>query len=81
MRKDLRPDPNNLLPIVDHEVFRLGLGVRTAHELEALFRAYPPAPPVLKISNKNFILEGDRDAFRARLIKQALEAHGGHNES
>ncbi len=69
MRK-LPKDPRNLLPIADPKP--LGLGVETPRQLEELFKANPPAPPILKIGNKNFILEADRDAFRDRLIEKAL---------
>ncbi len=74
MRK-LPKDPRNLLPLADPRT--LGLGVETQQQLEALFRANPPAPPILKIAGKNCILEGDRDAFRERLIEAALrDAYG-----
>ncbi|CAJ0869703.1 hypothetical protein AMST5_02161 [freshwater sediment metagenome] len=69
MRK-LPKDPMNLLPIADPRP--LGLGVTTPAQLETLFRAHPPAPPILKIGGKNFILEKDRDEFRAKLIEAAL---------
>lgn len=76
----LPPDPKNLLPIADPR--RLGLGVETPQQLEKLFRDNPPAPPILKIGGKRFVVEADRDAFRDRLIEMALrEAHAKTTEA
>jgi hypothetical protein len=68
---DSRRDPKRLLPLSD--VKALGFGVETQRELEKIFRDYPDiAPPILKISGRNYIVAADRDRCRDALIEHAL---------
>jgi hypothetical protein len=79
MRKQDGNDPQRLLPL--SEIKNLGLGVESLRELERLFQLYPPAPPILKIGGRNFIIAAERDAFRDRLIGQALQEAYGRKQS
>jgi len=67
-------DPKRLLPLARPR--GLGLGVDTAGELNRLISDDADFPPIYKIHGKNFILACDRDAYRDRLIADALRDRG-----
>jgi hypothetical protein len=67
-------DPKRLIPLSRPK--DLGLGLDTPNDVFRIMKSDPRFPPVYKIHGKNYVLAGDRDAYRDQLIAEALRQSG-----